>query len=102
VSIDCPYTWSDEAGCAAETRAARRLGYTAKSAVLADHVAVINGILTPTAAEVALAARVVEAFETARNDGLGRVEMDGSVLELPTVLQARRILERAGALGVAP
>ncbi len=102
LSIDCPYTWSDIDGCAAETRAARRLGYGAKSAVLADHVAAINQILTPAPEEVAEARRIVEAFDLARKDGLGRVELDGYVLELPAILQARRVLERAESLGISP
>ncbi len=98
LSIDCPYTFADEAGCEADARAARRLGYRAKSTVVAAHAAVINGVLTPSADEVARAARVVEAFEAARARGEGRVELDGSQLEVPIVLNAKRLLDRARAL----
>jgi len=102
VSIDCPYTWTDAEGVEADTLAARRLGYRAKSAVHAGHVAIINRVLTPTADETARARRVVEAFEAAQAAGLGRVEVDGSLVEVPIYLNARRLLERAAQLGVGP
>ena len=100
LSIDCPYTWTDDAGVEADTLAARRLGYRAKAAVHAAHVAVINRLLTPSPAEVAHARRVVDAFETAQAAGRGRAEVDGSLIEVPIYLNARRLLERAARLGV--
>jgi len=101
LSIDCPYTWTDAAGVEAETLAARRLGYRAKSAVHAGHVAVINRVLTPSAREVTHARQLVEAFEAAQAAGRGRAEVDGSLVEVPIYLNARRLLERAARLGVA-
>lgn len=100
MSIDRPYTWTDGAGVEADTLAARRLGYRAKSAVHAEHAAVINRVLTPSAAEIARAKRLVEAFETARDAGQARVEVDGSLVEVPIYLNARRLLERAARLGI--
>ena len=100
VSIDCPYTWTDDAGVEADTLAARRLGYRAKSVVHAAHAAIVNRVLTPTAAEIAQARRVVEAFEAAQAAGRGRAEVDGSLIEVPIYLNARRLLERAARLGV--
>lgn len=100
VSIDCPYTWQDEAGLLAETARARRLGYTAKSAVVAAHAAVINRVLTPAPAEVAEARRIVGAFEAARGAGAGGVALDGNMVELPTYLTAKRLLARAAAFEI--
>ena len=100
VPIDMPYTWTDEAGLEADTRAARRLGYPAKSAVTPEHCRTINRILTPTAEEAGHAARVVAAFERARAAGEARVLVDGSLVELPIYLTAKRRLERARAFGV--
>ena len=101
MSIDRPYTWTDSPGVEAECLAARRLGYRAKSAVHAGHAAIINRLLTPSAAEVARARRLVEAFEAAQLAGQARVEVDGSLVEVPSYLNARRLLERAAELGVA-
>ena len=100
VSIDRPYTWTDIPGVEADTVAARRLGYQAKSAVHAEHAVVINRILTPSAAEIAEARRLVEAFEAAREAGDARVEVDGSLVEVPIYLNARRLLKRAARLGI--
>lgn len=100
LSIDRPYTWTDSAGVEADSIAARRLGYRAKSAVHAEHAAVINRVLTPTREEIAKAKRLVEAFEAAQAAGHGRVEVDGSLVEVPIYLNARRLLERAARLGI--
>ena len=99
--IDMPYTWTDAEGCEADVWAARRLGYTAKAAVSAEHCAIINRVLTPSAEEVAQASRMVEAFETARSRGHARVLLDGSLVELPNYLTAKRLCDRAAAFGVA-
>jgi citrate lyase subunit beta/citryl-CoA lyase len=98
LSIDCPYTWTDAEGVEAHARKARRLGYRAKSAVATDHVAIINRVFTPPAEEIEQAKRIVAAFEQAQREGRGRVELDGSLVEVPIYLNARRVLERAALL----
>ena len=99
--IDIPYTWADAEGCEADARTARRLGYPAKCAVTPDHCAIINRVLTPSPEEAARAARIVEAFESARARGEGRVLLDGSLVELPIYLSAKRLRDRARSFGVA-
>lgn len=100
LSVDCPYTFADVAGCEADARAARAIGYVAKSAVNPAHVAAINGVMTPSSEEVRRARAMIEAFEAARAKGMDRVEVDGLVVEVPTYLSAQRLLRRAKALGV--
>jgi citrate lyase subunit beta/citryl-CoA lyase len=97
VAVDCPYTWTDEGGLERDTAWARRLGYKAKSCVAADHAAIINRVLTPSAEEVARARRIVAAFEAARASGQARVELDGSLVEVPIYATAQRLLARARA-----
>lgn len=98
VAVDCPYTWSDVEGVARDTRWARRLGYVARSLVDPAHAAVVNGLLTPDAAEVGHAEKIVAAFEAARARGEARVELDGSLVEVPTYSNAKRLLARFEAL----
>jgi citrate lyase subunit beta/citryl-CoA lyase len=98
VAVDCPYTWSDIEGVTRDTSWARRLGYVARSLVDPAHAAVINGLLTPDAAEVSRAEKIVAAFEAARARGEARVELDGSLVEMPTYSNAKRLLARADAL----
>jgi citrate lyase subunit beta/citryl-CoA lyase len=98
VAVDCPYTWSDIAGVERDTRWARRLGYGARSLVEPAHAAVINRLLTPDDGEMRRAREIVAAFETARAKGEARVEIDGSLVEVPTYANARRLLARGEAL----
>jgi citrate lyase subunit beta / citryl-CoA lyase len=98
VAVDCPYTFSDAEGVERETRWARRLGYVAKSLVDPAHAAVINGIFTPDEKELRRAREIVSAFETARERGGGRVELDGALVEMPAYSNAKRLIARAEAL----
>jgi citrate lyase subunit beta / citryl-CoA lyase len=90
--IDAPYTFTDAEGAAQEARYARRLGYRAKSLVRPDHTAAILAALTPSDAQKAQAQRMVEAFETARARGEERALVDGLWVEVPTYLNAKRLL----------
>jgi len=98
--IDAPYTWEDVDGVVADTERGRRLGYPAKSAVQPGHAAAINRVLTPSAESVALAVRIIEAFEVARAKGEPRALVDGDLVEVPGYLSAKRTYDRAKALGV--
>ncbi len=101
LAVDAPYTWRDAEGLRADTRWARRLGYRAKSAVVAEHAALINAELTPDADSVTRAMRLVEAFEAARDRGEASVDFEGSLLEVPIYLNAKRLIARAEALAGA-
>ena len=98
VAIDAPYTFSDLEGVRADTLYARRLGYHAKSVVSPAHVAAVNDVLTPSEESVERAQRLVAAFEAARAAGRDRVEHEGSLVEVPTYLTAKRLIARAEAL----
>ena len=100
LSIDCPYTFADVEGCEADTRCARHLGYVAKSAVAAEHVAAINSIMAPSVGEVGDARAIIAAFEAARAAGKERACLGDLMIEVPTYFSAKRLLARAAALGV--
>jgi citrate lyase subunit beta/citryl-CoA lyase len=94
-AIDTVFTdFRDAEGLAREARAARRAGFAGKLAIHPDQVGPINAAFTPDAAEIAHAERVVAAF--AANPGLGTVGLDGRMIDMPHLKQARRILEMAG------
>jgi citrate lyase subunit beta / citryl-CoA lyase len=98
VAVDCPYTWSDIEGVMRDARWARRLGYVAKSLVDPAHAAVINGVFAPDENEMRRAQDIVTAFEAARAAGEARVEVDGSLVEVPTYQTAKRLLARGEAM----
>ena len=98
VAIDCPFTFSDGEGVERDTRWARRLGYVAKSLVDPAHAAIVNGVLTPSEQELSRAREIVEAFEAARAEGRSRAELKGSLVEVPTYSNAKRLIARAESL----
>ena len=98
VAIDCPYTFSDGEGVERDTRWAHRLGYAAKSLVDPAHAGVVNGVLTPSEQELSRAREIVEAFEAARAKGRSRAELKGSLVEVPTYSNAKRLIARAESL----
>jgi citrate lyase subunit beta/citryl-CoA lyase len=71
---------------------ARQAGFTGKLAIHPDQIEIINDLFTPTAEEVQHAKRVVDGF----GDGaLGVVGLDGQMLDMPHLRQAKTILARA-------
>jgi citrate lyase subunit beta/citryl-CoA lyase len=92
-AIDCPYTFSDARGAAAEARRAKQLGYRAKSLVAPAHAAAINRVFTPGKAEISRARRIVSAFERARTAGRERARVDGALIEVPAYAAACRLLK---------
>lgn len=90
--IDAPYTFHDAEGAAREARYARRLGYRTKSLVRVNHVTSVLQALTPSAQELADAREVVQTFETARARGEDRVLVGNQWIEVPTYLNAKRLL----------
>ena len=84
----------DTAGLLADSRLSRQLGFTGRIAIHPDQVAPINAAYSPDAGEIAFARRVVAAFES----GLGVVALDGKMLDMPHLKQARRLLATAAVM----
>ena len=80
-------------GLAAECQRDRRAGFVGKIAIHPDQAEVINRAFTPSDDEVAHARRVVDVFE--RNPGLGTVGLEGKMLDMPHLKQARNLLALA-------
>lgn len=67
-----------------------RAGWIGKIAIHPAQSEVINRAFTPSAEEIAHARRVVDVFE--KNPGLGTVGLDGKMLDMPHLKQARGLL----------
>lgn len=78
------------------TQALVRIGFRARTAIHPAQIATINEILSPSAQDVARAARLVAAFEAARKrgDAVTRDE-DGRMVDVAVVRAAREVLARA-------
>jgi citrate lyase subunit beta/citryl-CoA lyase len=86
----------DLAGLEADCLRDRRAGFIGKIAIHPDQSAVINRAFTPSEQDIAHARRVVELFEA--NPGVGTIGMDGKMLDMPHLKQARNVLAMAEQL----
>ena len=82
----------DTEGFKASTVRCRQLGFQGKMCIYPDQVPVVNAIFTPTTAEIALAHKMVAAFEEAEKAGLASIQVDGKFIDYPIVYRAQRIL----------
>ena len=90
-AIDTVYTDIDNlAGLEAETRAARRDGFSAKALIHPKHVDIVNAAFAPSDAERAWAETIVAAF--AANPNLGTFRLDGKMIDKPHLRAAKKIL----------
>ena len=95
-AIDTLYVdFRDEKGLRESSRASRAEGFTGRIAIHPAQVAAINESYMPSAAEIEHAHRVVAAFEAA--PGAGTVGLDGKMIDIPHLKQARRVIEQAAS-----
>lgn len=80
----------DAAGLQAACRISRRRGFRGRMAIHPDQVAIINDAYSPSAAELAHAQRIVDAF--AAQPDAGTLNIDGAMVDRPHLTQALRTL----------
>jgi citrate lyase subunit beta / citryl-CoA lyase len=85
--------YKDSTGLADAARSARRAGFSGKVAIHPDQVDVINEAFSPTDEEIIYARQVVDAFSA---QGTGTIGLNGKMLDMPHLKQARLVLEQAG------
>jgi citrate lyase beta subunit len=90
-AIDAPYgNFKDPEGLKASAAAACALGFDGKWAIHPDQISIINRIFSPSKADILRAKKVIEAFEQARNKGLGAVAVEGRMVDHATVRLAKQ------------
>jgi citrate lyase subunit beta/citryl-CoA lyase len=93
-AIDTLYVdFRDEDGLRASSRASRAEGFSGRIAIHPAQVRPINECYRPHPDEIAHAQRVIEAFEA--EPGAGTVSLDGKMIDIPHLKQARQILAQA-------
>lgn len=86
---------NDLPGLRAESEQVQKMGYLGKLAIHPRQIDTINAVFTPSAAEIAQAHRLVQAFEQHQSAGSGAFELDGKMVDAPMMRAARRVLARA-------
>lgn len=79
-------------------RRSKRLGFMCASAIHPLQVSVLNEEFAPTAAEIDRAQRMVAAYDDAYAKGLGAVQFEGAMIDVPVVNRAQTVLARARSL----
>jgi citrate lyase subunit beta / citryl-CoA lyase len=88
--------YNDDDRFSDEAALARRLSYSGKLCIHPRQVPLANGAFTPDPQQVAYARRVVDAYRSAEEKGLGAITIDGSMIDEPMVRRARTVLSAAG------
>lgn len=82
-----------------ESQFGARLGYNGKQIIHPAQVEPAQTAFTPNDEAIAYAKRIVETFEASQKEGKGAYSLDGKMIDMPLVKNARKVLERAKAAG---
>lgn len=82
----------------ATVRRSRKFGFEGASCIHPSVVPILNEEMAPSAAEVDLARRIVEAYRAAEDEGLGAIAVDGKMVDVPVAERAEALLRRHAAI----
>jgi citrate lyase subunit beta / citryl-CoA lyase len=89
----------DADGFERECRQGKEFGFDGKTLIHPSQLEPCNRIFAPSAQDVDLARRTIDAYEDACRDGRGVATVDGRMIENMHVENARRTLDLAAAVG---
>jgi (3S)-malyl-CoA thioesterase len=99
ICVDGVYNaFRDEDGLVAECEQGRALGMDGKTLIHPAQVETANRVFAPTAEQIDLARRQIEAFDAARLRGEGVAVVDGRIVENLHIETARALLSKAEAI----
>ena len=98
-AIDGPYAdFRDPEGYRREATLARILGFVGKWAIHPSQIDIANEVYSPTEQEMALARKIVDAYEQAQREGVGAIAVDGRLIDAATIRIMQNILAKAEAI----
>ena len=96
IAIDGVYNqFKDAAGLQFECEQGRDLGFDGKSLIHPAQIGLANQVFAPSASEISLAQRQIEAFKQASDAGQRVAVVDGTIVENLHVETAQRLLAKA-------
>ena len=97
-AIDMVYIdFRDREGLRIEAEQGAGWGFSGKQVIHPNQVPVVQKAFTPSAEEINYAKRVVETFEASQREGRGAYALDGKMIDMPLLKNARKVLDRARA-----
>jgi len=104
VKIDCIDTpfldYRDTEGLKAEAVEAYQIGFTGKFAIHPCQLSIINDIFVPSQEQINWAKELIAAYEDTLTKGDAIFVFDGKMVDQPTIIRARKILDRATQAGM--
>ena len=88
----------DQDAFRAIVRRSKRFGFVGASAIHPLQVPVLNEEFGVSPAEVERAERMVAAYDAAFAQGLGAVQFEGAMIDVPVVQRAKNVIARAAAI----
>ncbi len=76
-------------------KTAATVGYRGASCIHPAQVPLLNEGFSPPAAQVEYARRVIQVYEEAEAQGRASVALDGKMIDIPVVVRAQRLVDRA-------
>jgi citrate lyase subunit beta/citryl-CoA lyase len=93
---------SDAQGFVAECEQGRDMGFDGKTLIHPNQIEPCNAVFTPSADEVAMARKMIAAFDLPENKAKGVVSIDGRMVERLHADMARRTVAIAEAIAARP
>lgn len=94
--VDGPFgDFSDPDGYKAAAFRAAVLGCEGKWAIHPSQIALANEVMSPSAAEVDRAQRILDAMAKAESEGKGAVSLDGRLIDYASIRQAEVLVQKA-------
>ncbi len=98
-AIDGPFgDFNDPDGYVDAAKRAAALGFEGKWAIHPSQIALANEVMSPPAAEVERARRVLQALEEAQAAGRGAAQLDGRLIDAASARMAENIVRQAEAV----
>jgi citrate lyase subunit beta/citryl-CoA lyase len=92
---------ADEEGLRRSTEANRRMGFFGRSVIHPKQIPVVHEVFTPKPEDVAKAAKIIEALDSAEAEGKGTTMTDdGQFVDIAVVRKARAVIALAQALNI--
>ena len=85
---------SDQEGLLAEAREGKNLGYDGKTLIHPNQIDITNTVFAPTEQEIAMADKIIEAYEKAKEEKSGVTTVDGGLVEELHVKQSLALINK--------
>lgn len=95
-AIDSPYfNVRDEEGLIRHTQFVVNMGFDGKSVIHPGQIGPVNRLFSPSKQEIEFAKKIIDAYEKAKGEGKGAIEVDGQLVEQLHVDNAKRVILKA-------